>query len=444
MTDKNLLFIEQVIDKTKKQGANVVEVMMGDSASTSADIRNGKIDQFERSESKGFGIRAIAGDRQAVVYSSDFSDMAVDTLISKLGSMLKVLPADPYIAYNSKDFVKNIIDIDKFDSFEPTPQQLIDIATECAESAMSVKGVTNSDGANCSHSRGKTYIVSSEGFAHSYESTSSAISASAIAGTENGMETDYDYDSKAYFSDLLTPQEIGKKAGERAVEKLNPVKIKSGKLPIIFDPRVSNGYLYILASAINGSAIARGTSFLKDKMGEDLFPKGFNVYDDPHILRGPRSKPFDGEGHENNKLTIIEDGRLKQWILDLSTAKRLGLTTNGRAARGMASIPNPSCTNLYFAPGKISPNDLIKSVKKGIYVNDLIGSGANIVSGDYSEGASGFMIEDGELTFPVSEITIAGKFLDMFKNMTLANDLTHKYGIDSPTMMIDGMTIAGT
>ena len=269
------------------------------------------------------------------------------------------------------------------------------------------------------------------------------LSASVIAGEGTEMERDYDYTAAVFAADMDSPEAIGKSAGEKAVKRLNPQKAETSAVPIVFDTRVSKSLIGHLSSAVNGSSIARGTSFLKDKMGERIFPEGINIIDDPLRKRGLKSRPFDGEGIATRRIPLIEDGQLKTWVLDLRSARQLGLQSTGHASRGTSSAPSPSSSNLYLEPGEMSPEELMADIKQGLYVNELIGFGINGVTGDYSRGASGFWIENGKISYPVSEVTIAGNLNDMFANLSRANDLEFRFGIDAPTVRIEGMTVAG-
>jgi len=287
-------------------------------------------------------------------------------------------------------------------------------------------------------------LVTSHGFRGAYVGSRHSLSAMAIAGEGTGMERDYDFTSALHASDLEDPARIGRNAGERAVKRLNPRKVETRRVPVVYDPRVAGSLVGHLASAINGASIARKTSFLKDRMGEQLFPKGIRIIDDPLRKRGLRSHPFDGEGVGGRPLAVIEDGVLKSWFLDSATARELSLVTTGHASRGVSSSPSPSPTNLHLEAGRASPNELIAAIKDGFYVTDLIGMGANLVTGDYSRGASGLWIENGTLTYPVSEVTIAGHLKDIFAALEPANDLTFKYGTNAPTVRVEGLTVAGT
>jgi len=308
---------------------------------------------------------------------------------------------------------------------------------------MAVDGVTNSEGGSAGWGTNTVAMAASSGFARAYANSSHSLSASVIAGEGTGMERDYDYTAAVFAEDMDSPETIGKSAGEKAVRRLNPKKAETASVAIVFDTRVSKSLVGHFSAAINGSSVARGTSFLKDKMGEKIFADGINIIDDPHRRRGLKSRPFDGEGIATKRLPLIEDGRLRTWVMDLRSARQLGLQTTGHASRGTSSAPSPSSSNLYLEAGDASPEELMADIKQGLFVNELIGFGINGVTGDYSRGASGFWIENGKITYPVSEVTIAGNLNDMFANLSAANDLEIKYGIDAPTLRVEGMTVAG-
>jgi PmbA protein len=285
--------------------------------------------------------------------------------------------------------------------------------------------------------------MASNGFAQTYERGRVGLSASVIAGEGTGMERDYDYTSAVYTEDLLNPKEIGRSAGEKAVKRLNPRKMPTAQVPVVYDPRAGGSIIGHLASAINGPSVARGTTFLKDTLNQRLFPDNIQIIDDPQRHRGLGSRPFDGEGIAAERINLIDKGVLTTWLLDLRAARQLGLQTNGRAARGISSPPSPTTTNLYLEAGQQTPAELIADIKSGFYITELIGMGVNTVTGDYSRGAGGFWIENGEIAFPVSEVTIAGNLKDMFASLSAANNLEFRYGTNVPTLRIEGMTIAG-
>ena len=453
MTDKQELH-EQYLDKldylikaAKKSGADACDAIIYSGQSEGVSWRLGKLEEVERSESADLGLRVFVGKGQAIVSSSDISKGILDQLVERAIDMAKNAPEDPYAGLADPDLLvlsaADIPDLDLYDGTTKSADELKSLAQTIEEVALGIDGITNSEGASASCSTGLIATANSNGFTQSYRSSNFSLSISVIAGTDTTMERDYAYSSKRHFSDLRDPESIGQEAADKTLRRLGPRKVKTCQVPIIFDPRVSRTLLGHLAGAINGQAIARGTSFLKDKMDAAIFKNGISIIDDPHIIRGPSSKPFDGEGCRNDKLDIVRDGILSCWTLDSASARQLGLTSNGRASRGTSSPPSPSSTNLYMTAGDISPEEMIADIKSGFYITDLIGMGVNGITGDYSRGAGGFWIEDGKITFPVNEVTIASNLKDMFMNLTAADDLVIKYGTDAPTVRIDGMTIAG-
>jgi len=354
------------------------------------------------------------------------------------------VPEDPYCGLaDAGQLAKTWPQLDLCDNTEASEQQLTDLVRAAEDAARNVKGVTNSEGAEAGYGRSEVALATSHGFSGAYATSSFGLSVSVLAGTGTGMERDYDYSSTVYFADLDDPVKLGKSAGERAVKRLNPKKPKTASLPVVFDPRISNSIVGHFVGAINGVGIARGTSFLKDYLGKDVFAAGIDILDDPHRARGARSRPFDGEGLPTTAKKLADNGRLTTWLLDCRSARQLGLVSNGHATRGTSGPPSPSASNVHMAAGKVSRKDLIGAIKEGFYVTELIGSGVNGVTGDYSRGAAGFWIENGEIAYPVSELTIAGNLKDIFKAVTPADDLVFKYGTNAPTLRIDGMTIAG-
>ncbi|MEE9139202.1 MAG: TldD/PmbA family protein [Alphaproteobacteria bacterium] len=439
-----LNLLDDLIARARKSGADAADAILFESVSVDVAQRLGEPERLERAESKDVGLRVLLGKRQAVVSSTDQSARAIGELVERVLAMVKSVPEDPYLGLaESEDLARDIPDLDTFDAREPEVSELVERARRAESAALAVAGVTNSEGAEASWSRTHVAIAASNGFNGSYTITRHGVIVSVLAGQGTAMERDYDYMSAVYASDLDRPEEIGRRAGERAVARLNPRKVKSAKVPVVYDPRVSNTLLRHLAGAVNGSAVARGTSFLKDKMEKPVFARGVNVVDDPLRKRGLRSRPFDGEGVETRRRHIVEDGTLESWLLDLRSARKLGLATTGHAARGPSSPPSPAATNLYLEPGETTPAELTEDIPYGFYVNELMGFGLNPVTGDYSRGASGFWIESGEIAYPVSEVTIASNAKDMFLALTPANDLVFRYGTDAPTLRVDGMTVAG-
>ena len=448
MTDK-LQLLQDLIKTAQSKGADVADAVFAEGTSLSLTWRMGEVEQLDRSEGQDLGLRVFVkkddGLAQAIVSSSDTSPDALDELATRAVAMAKSVPADPFAGIaDPEQLATSVTEYDMFDPSELTADDLKDQARTAEEAGLEVAGVAQCEGASAAYGQSKVAMAASNGFAHAYERSSHSLSASMVAGEGLGMERDYDYSGSVWAEDLMSAEDIGRNAGEKAVKRLNPKKIKTTQVPVIYEARVSRTLIGHMSSAINGSSIARGTSFLKDKMGEQIFASGVNIVDDPHRMRGLRSASFDDEGLTTHKRNIIEDGRLTTWFLDLRSARQLGLEPTGHASRGVSSPPSPSSSNLYLEPGTVSLADMIKDIKEGFFITDLIGMGVNGITGDYSRGASGFWIENGELTYAVSEVTVAGNLNDIFKNMTPADDLEFRHGLDAPSVRIDGLTIAGT
>jgi len=435
---------ERLVKAARAAGANAADAVALRSMSLSIEVRDGAVEESERAEGDDIGLRVLVGRRQAVVSTNDLSVDGAATLAERAVAMARVAPEDKFAGLADPDLLAHDFpDLDLIDPDLPTVATL-EAAARAAEAAgLEVKGVTKSGGASASAGIGGMVLVTSHGFHGAYLGSRHGISMTAIAGEGTGMERDYDYSSALHASDLDSPGKIGRTAGERAVARLNPRKVTTRKVPVVFDPRVAGSIVSHLASAANGASIARKTSFLRDKMGARLFANGIRIIDDPLRKRGLRSQPFDGEGVGGKKLALIDDGVLHSWLLDCATARELGLVTTGHAQRGTSSVPSPGPSNLHMEPGTLSPDALIGDITDGFYVTDLIGMGANMVTGDYSRGASGFWIENGKRTYPVSEVTIAGHLLDIFRGVTPASDLEFRYGINAPTLRLEGLTVAG-
>lgn len=432
----------ELIDLAKAAGADQADAVVVRSRSRSVSVRLGKVEGTESSESDDFSLRVFVGKRVASVSANPGFDMK--TLAERAVAMAKVSPEDPYACLaDDQDLARSYPDLDLFDPTEVDTDSLRKSALEMEEAALAVSGVTNSSGAGASAGMGGLVLATSHGFSGSYMATRFGRSVSVIAGEGTKMERDYDFDSRIFANELDDAALIGRRAGERVVKRLDPRQVDTGSnLTVVFDPRIARGFVGHIAGAINGASVARKTSFLRDKMGQQVLKAGLNITDDPLIVRGSSSRPFDGEGVSGEKLTMIEDGVLKHWFLSTSTARELGLSTNGRGVRGGTSV-SPASTNLALEPGDIAPEDLIRQIGNGFYVTELIGQGVNMITGEYSRGATGFWIENGELAYPVSEVTIASNLKDMFMRLTPANDIDRKFGIASPTIAIEGMTLAG-
>lgn len=440
-----LSLLEDLIKAARRAGADAADAVLVDGQSVSVAWRLGQLETLERSEGGDIGLRVLIGRRQAIVSSGDRSREALTDLVDRAIAMAKVVPEDPYAGLADPDqLATELPDIDGDDPTELTADQLIAMASAAEDAARSVKGVSNSEGAEAAWGRSLVAMVASNGFAHSYWSSGSSLSAVALAGDgDSGMERDYDYTTAVYVADLEEAALIGRRAGERAVRRLGARRIKTCKVPVLFEPRLARGVVSTLCGAINGASVARGTTFLKDALGTAVFAPGVSIVEDPHRARGLRSRPVDAEGIANSRRALIDNGVLTSWVMDLRSARQLGLQSTGHAGRGTSSAPSPSVTNVWMEAGSQSPQEMIRDLEQGLLVVDLFGHGINGVTGDYSRGAAGFWVENGEVTFPVNEVTIAGNLKDMFRSLTPASDLELRHGTDAPTVRIDGMTIAG-
>jgi PmbA protein len=435
---------EQLVSAAKRAGADAADAIAVRSVSLSVEVREGNVEDSERAEGDDVGLRVLCGRRQAVVSTNDISHDGVATLAERAVAMARVAPDDPFAGLADPAMLaREIPDLDLVDPDLPTVAALEQAARATESAALAVQGVSKSGGASASAGIGGIVLVTSHGFHGAYVGSRHGISMTAIAGEGTGMERDYDFSSALHASDLDPPERVGRTAAERAIARLNPRKVPTCKVPVVFDRRVASSLIGHLAGAANGAAVARKTSFLRDKRGERLFAPGIRVVDDPLRRRGLRSRPFDAEGVAGKPLAIVEDGVLQSWFLDSATARELGLTSTGHAQRGVSSTPSPGATNLHLEAGALTPDALIADIKDGFYVTDLIGSGANLITGDYSRGASGYWIENGRCSYAVSEVTIAGHLFDLFRTLTPANDLEFRFGTNAPTVRVEGLTVAG-
>jgi len=437
-TDK----LADLLAVARRAGADEADAVYFAGTSLSVSRRLGQIEHVERSEGRDLGLRVFVGERSAIVSAPGLDPAKFADIAERAIAMARLVPADPLSGLLDIGPIPPL-DLDMADTAEPDAAALGLRAGAAEDAALAVAGITNSEGADASYSRSEAVLVTSRGFAGSYRRTGYSVSATALAGSGTDMQRDYDYTSAVHQADLDDPARIGRSAAERALARLNPTRPKTAKLTVIYDPRVSSSLVGHLAGAVNGAGIARGTSFLRDKMGQQIFARGITIRDDPHRIRGLRSRPFDGEGQPTSPLDIILDGELMTWVLDGRSAKQLGLKTTGNAARGTSGPPSPATSNLYLAAGSLSPTELMADIKEGLYVTELIGSGINGITGDYSRGAAGFMIRDGQLAEPVAEVTIADNLIEMFARLVPANDLRFLRGTDAPTIRIDDMTMAG-
>ncbi|KAB0682597.1 TldD/PmbA family protein [Aureimonas leprariae] len=432
----------RLVEAAKRLGADAADAAVVRSRARGATVRLGKPEEIEASESEDISLRVFVGRRSASV-SAD-ARVAVDALVQRAVAMAKVSPEDPYAGLADPALLLKDApaELDLFDPTEPSGDSLREDALALEEAARTVSGVTNSQGASAGYGHSGLVLVTSGGFSGQRTRSSFYRQVAAVAGEGVKMQQDYDFDSRLHFADLEANEAIGRRAGERAVRRVNPRMIATGRYEVVLDPRVARGAVGTLLGALNGASIARGTSFLKDRMGAKVLPDGVSVTDRPSLARRPGSRAFDGEGVRGDDLELVADGTLRNWLLDSATAREFGLATNGRASRSSGGV-SPSSTNVEITLGRSSAAELIRATGTGVYVTDTIGHGANLVTGDYSAGFSGFMIENGELTFPISEMTLAGHLADMFLAMQLANDADTRFSIVAPTLRVGTMTVGG-
>ena len=423
------------IDLAKKLGATDSTVTVMHSISESVNFRNNKLDESDRSDSLGVSLTTYIGKKKSSISSSNLNEDNIQTLVGRCIETTKITPEDEYNSLPDQDLLaKKINDLNLYDDYHIENDEKIEYLKEVEEAVLEKKEIINTE-TGFSESKSNFILANSDGFLNGYKSSSFSASCVAVAKDSNdNMERDYEFTSTCHLSDMLRPSQIGKIAAKKTIQKLNPQKIESEKISVIFDRRISKGMLNTFASAISASAIARGTSFLKDKINEEIFSSSINIFDKPNIIKGLGSRYFDSEGVKTNELKLVDQGVLKHYLVDTYNGKKLNLRSNGRSS---------GTSNLFFEKGSTSYKDLLKLNPRTLYVTETIGHGSNLVTGDYSVGANGFIVEEGIFKHPVSEITIAGNFKDIFKNITLADDLEFKYSTNAPTMLIEGMVVAG-
>jgi PmbA protein len=441
--DENLL--QDVVSAALSAGADAAEAVGAERRSLSISVRVGELEEVEREESRDLGLRVFVGKRQATVSGSDISPEARAKLVERAVAMARLAPEDPYAGLADPDRLASgpLPDLDLFDPSEPSAEALEARARIAEAAARATPKVTNSDGASGSWSSSQWTMVTSAGFTGVHRASGFSIGASAIAGDENGMETGYDGRSTRWQADLPTPESLGAEAGRRAASRLGARKIASTTAPVIFENRLAGSLMGPLIGAISGPAIARGVSFLKDKLGEQIFAKGVFIEDDPHRVRGLGSSPFDDEGVANGRRDLIEDGVLTTWLLNSSSARQLGLSTTGHASRGLAGPPGVSTSNLTFRPGERDQAALMRDAGRGLLVTSMFGPSLNGNTGDWSVGCSGFWFEGGEIAYPVNEITVAGNLLDIFRRVVPGSDLEIRGSSNAPSLLVDALAIAG-
>jgi PmbA protein len=435
--------VEQLVERAVAAGADCADALFASNRSSSVDVRLGELEDVTRSESVEVGLRVFRGGRSATVSSSDLSNEALEALIERSLAMAEEAPEDPYAGLAPKRFLElgKLSDLDLIGSDEPDPAELKKRALATEKAALAVEGVTNSSGASAGSSGATIALATSNGFSGGYSVTGFSCSAGVIAGTGSTMQRDHAWHSARHLADLDEPETIGRLAGERAVARLNPQRPKSGKMAVIFDPRVAHSLLGHLSGAISGSSVARKSSFLQDKLGERIFGAGVSIIDQPLRPRGLRSRPFDGEGVRVREMKLIDDGVLTGWIAESASARQLGIDPTGHAARGAGGSPGASPSNLFLGAGRRSRDELLGAFREALLIIELIGQGVNPVTGDYSRGAAGFLVSGGEIGPAVQEITIASNLVEMFATLEPGSDLELRRGIDAPTILVPEMTI---
>jgi PmbA protein len=435
---------EKLVEQARAAGAEAADAIYVGERSSGVQVRKGALEDVHRSEGEEIGLRVFLGSKSASVASSDLSDEALSALVGRVLAMAAEAPEDSYAGLAPAELLMTgeLPELDNWDDVEPDPAALKARALEAEAAAVAVAGVTNSNGGSASASASTIALATSHGFAGAYRASGHSCSASVVAGEGSGMQRDHAWHSARHADDLEDPAEIGRRAGSRAVARLGNVKIAPGKLPVLFEPRVAGTLLGHFAAAITGSSIARKTSFLQGRLGEPVFAQGVTIHDDPLRKRGLRSRAFDGEGLPVRPMDIVADGVLTSWLATSADARQLGIQPTGHAVRGVSGAPGAGPSNLFLSAGARSREELLSAFPRAILVTELIGQGVNGVTGDYSRGAAGFLIERGEIAGPVSEITIASNLKDMFAALEPANDLRFRRGIDSPTLLIPEMTVA--
>ncbi len=448
MKDSELEALTQdAVELALKAGADHADCVGGINHELSYEQRLGKVEGMEESEGHKLGLRVMVGGAQAIVSSNDGKRDTLRDLATRAVQMAKLVPVDKdCLPADKEQLFKNPPKDNGLELYDDTPvtmEMLIEATARAEQTALDHKGISNSEGSGASASKMTVSLAISNGFTASTKKTHFSLSAAMIAGEGDGMQTDHEYKVTNHWADLPDAEFIGRRAAERTLAKLGAKQGRSLEAPVIFDPRVGRGLLGSLLSAINGDAICKGTSFLKEKNGQKIFSDAINIIEDPHLPRSMGARIFDAEGIATKKRHWVQDGILQGWLLDLRTARKLNLSSTGNAARGISSAPSPSVSNVYIEAGKASQADLLADIKEGFYVTQLMGMGVNLITGDFSQGAEGFWIENGKLTYAVQEMTIAGHLLEMFQHMTAANDLEFDRAINVPSLKIQQMIIAG-
>ena len=438
---------DALLSAAKKAGAESADAIATHGTSVTINVLNGALEQAERAEGTDIGLRVLIGKRQACVSASDTSPDTIATMAERAVAMARLSPEDPHIGLADPSEITHTWDIAALDLAEDAPEpdaaHFQNAALEAEAAALSHKGITQADSVTAGYSNSAIHLAATNGFSGGYARTSHGLSCVTITGTGTDMERDYFGDSRSHAADMMSPEEIGHIAAQRTLERAGATKPPTGSYPVLYDERISSGLIGHLLQASNGASIARGSSWLRDRLGEQILPRGITLTEDPHRPRIRGSKPFDAEGLATHPRNIVENGTLMGWTLDLATARKLGMKSTASAARGTGGPPNPSVGNVTMTQGDKSRDDLIADMGTGLLVTSLIGSTINPTTGDYSRGASGFWIENGEITYPVTECTIAGNLHEMLASLIPANDARTHLSRVVPSLLVESLTIAG-
>ena len=436
-----------LIKAAKGAGADAADALVVEGQSVSIDVRAGALEQAERAEGIDLGLRVLIGQRQAIVSFSDANPDLFEGMAERAVAMAREAPEDPYIGLADPDQLAKDYDVDALEMFDPSaapsPAELQDDAMRCEAAALAVSGISQVSGCGSGYGAQKVHLEMSNGFSGGYRRSSRSTSCVAITGSGTEMERDYAGESRIFQADLPSPEEIGALAAERTIARAGARKPNTGAYPVVYDERISSGLIGHLLGAVNGASVARGSSWLRDKLGEQVLPKGMSIIENPHRVRISGSKPFDGEGLATARRMVVEDGILQGWTLDLASAKKLGMQSTANASRGTSSAPLPSIGNIELTAGSKSRAELLAEMGTGLLITSMIGSSINPTTGDYSRGASGFWVENGEIQYPVNECTVAGNLHEMLAGIEVANDGQSHLSRVVPSILVQGLILAG-
>ncbi len=437
----------QLLDAAKAAGAEDADAIATDGVSQSIEVLGGKLEHAERSEGVEIGLRVLVGHRQACVSASDVKPETIAEMADRAVAMAKLSPEDPHIglaefgAFTTETSAEHLALYE--DAPEPAPEALQSLAVRAEAAALAVDGISQADSVSAGYSRTDMHTAASNGFSGGYARSSNWVSCVAITGSGTDMERDYHAEMRVKASDMPDPEEIGRIAAERTIARAGAQKPPTGAFPVLYDERVASGLIGHLVNAANGTSVARGASWLMERLGEQVLPVGIDLVEDPHRAGISGSKPFDAEGLATRSRKIVDDGSLTGWTLDLATARKLGMESTANAARGTSAPPSPRAGNLWLTSGEASREDLVREMGTGLLITSLIGSTISPTTGDYSRGASGYWVENGEITYPVNECTIAGNLHAMLASIHPANDARQHLSRVVPSLLVEGMTIAG-